>query len=48
MSRTQKSFEGPRPIVLVVDDNPAIRDMFPGRLNWMAMSLPKLPKATKH
>ena len=27
MSRTQKSFEGPHPIVLVVDDNPAIRDM---------------------
>ena len=27
MSRTQKNFEGHRPIVLVVDDNPAIRDM---------------------
>lgn len=27
MSRIQKSFEGPLPIVLVVDDNPAIRDM---------------------
>ena len=27
MSKSQKNFEGHRPIVLVVDDNPAIRDM---------------------
>ena len=27
MSKTQKNFECPRPLVLVVDDNPAIRDM---------------------
>src|SRR5437763_10701615 len=27
MSKSHKSFEGHHPIVLVVDDNPAIRDM---------------------